>query len=255
MTKRKPQHGGGIPSSIPPSIASLEMIASARRVGLARAITDLLDRPHRPDPLDPSLEEPQRLNRLRDPFFAALQDLKIVEQIANLAQVPPDWRRQEFKTTAQKLIWVVNVRVLLRQRARAKLDVKGMKEALGAVLRARGALQQLGGLIDAAPVEPLIANLSLWLGTNPERGASAKPGRLRRRPSGSDSDWVFKWFVRELLLSARTFDAKLTLSREAGEVRGSLSEILVLLRPHVACIPKALPYKTLERLRAECLHR
>ena len=254
MTKRKPQHGGGIPSSIPPSIASLEMIASARRVGLARAITDLLDRPHRPDPLDPSLEEPQRLNRLRGPFFAALQDLKIVELIANLAQVP-DWRCQEFKMAAQKLIWVVNVRLLLRQRARAKLDLRGMKEALAAVLRARGALQQLGGLIDAAPLEPLIADLSLWLGTNPERGAGAKPGRRRRRPSGSDNDWVFKWFVRELLSSARTFDAKLTLSREAGEARGSLSEILVLLRPHVACIPKALPYKTLERLRAECLHR
>jgi hypothetical protein len=254
MTKRKPQHGGGIPSSIPPSIASLEMIASARRVGLARAITDLLDRPHRPDPLDPSLEEPQRLNRLRGPFFAALQDLKIVELIANLAQVP-DWRCQEFKMAAQKLIWVVNVRLLLRQRARAKLDLRGMKEALAAVLRARGALQQLGGLIDAAPLEPLIADLSLWLGTNPERGASAKPGRLRRRPSGSDSDWVFKWFVRELLSSARTFDANLTLSREAGEARGSLSQVLVLLRPHVACIPKALPYKTLERLHAECLHR
>jgi hypothetical protein len=254
MTKRKPQHGGGIPSSIPPSIASLEMIASARRVGLARAITDLLDRPHRPDPLDPSLEEPQRLNRLRGPFFAALQDLKIVELIANLAQVP-DWRCQEFKMAAQKLIWVVNVRLLLRQRARAKLDLRGMKEALAAVLRARGALQQLGGLIDAAPLEPLIADLSLWLGTNPERGPSAKPGRLRRRPSGSDSDWVFKWFVRELLSSARTFDANLTLSREAGEARGSLSQVLVLLRPHVACIPKALPYKTLERLHAECLHR
>jgi hypothetical protein len=254
MTKRKPQHGGGIPSSIPPSIASLEMIASARRVGLARAITDLLDRPHRPDPLDPSLEEPQRLNRLRGPFFAALQDLKIVELIANLAQVP-DWRCQEFKMAAQKLIWVVNVRLLLRQRARAKLDLRGMKEALAAVLRARGALQQLGGLIDAAPLEPLIADLSLWLGTNPDRGASVKAGRLRRRPSGSDSDWVFKWFVRELLSSARTFDAKLTLSREAGEARGSLSEILVLLRPHVACIPKVLPYKTLERLREECLNR
>jgi hypothetical protein len=255
MTKRKPQHGGGIPPSIPPSIASLEMIASARRVGLARAVSDLLDRPHRPDPLDPSLEEPQPLNRLRHPFFAALQDLRIVEQIANLAQVPPDWRCQEFKTAAQKLIWVANVRMLLRRRARAKLDVKGMKEALGAALRARGTLQRLGGLIDAAPLEPLFADLSLWLGTNPERGATAKPGRLRGRPRGSDSDWVFKWFVRELLSTARTFDADLTLSREAGEARGSLSEILVLLRPHVACIPKALPYKTLERLHAECLHR
>ena len=255
MTKRKPQRGGGIPPSIPPSIASLEMIARARRAGLAQAMKDILSEPHRPDPRDASVEEPQRLNRLRGPFFAALWELRIVEHIADLAQPPKDWRRQEFIDAVQRLIWVATVRVSVRHRARTKLDAKGMRSALAALRRARDALQRLNGLINEAPIEAMIYDLSLWLGTNPERGASAKPGRRRRRPSGSDSDWVFKWFVRELLSSARTFDAKLTLSREAGEARGSLSEILVLLRPHVACIPKALPYKTLERLRAECLHR
>jgi hypothetical protein len=93
----------------------------------------------------------------------------------------------------------------------------------------------------------MIHDLSLWLGANPDRGARTRRGR----PSGSDKDWMFKWLVRELLSAARTFDAKLTLSREAGEARGSLSKILVLLCPHLACIPRVLPYKTLERLLAE----
>jgi hypothetical protein len=247
MTKRKPQHGGGIPPSIPPSIANLEMIARARRAGLAQAMEDMLSEPHRPDPRDASVEEPQRLYRLRGQFFAALRELGIVERIADLAQPPKDWRRQEFIDAVQRLIWLATVRVSVRHRARTKLDAKGMKNALAAVLRARDALQQLDGLVDTAPLEPLIADLSLWLGANPDRGASTGPGR----PSGSDKDWVFKWLVRELLSAARKFDAKLTLSQEAGEVRGSLSEVLVLLRPHLACIPRALPYKTLERLLTE----
>jgi hypothetical protein len=43
MRKRKSQHSGGIP----PSIASLEMIARARRAGLAQAMEDMLSEPHR----------------------------------------------------------------------------------------------------------------------------------------------------------------------------------------------------------------
>jgi hypothetical protein len=127
-----------------------------------------------------------------------------------------------------------------------KLDVKGMKNALAAVLRARDALQQLDGLVDTAPLEPSIADLSLWLGANPERGAAAKRGR----PRGSDGDWVFKWFVRELLSIVRSSDAELTLSKLAGQPRGPLIEVLDLLRSHLACIPKAPSYNTLERLHA-----
>lgn len=250
MTKRKPQHGGGIPPSIPPSIANLEMIARARRAGLAQAMEDMLSEPRRPDPRDASVEEPQRLDRLRDPFFAALRDLGIVEQVANFACPPNDWRRQEFMTAVQRIIWVATVRVLLRQRARAKLDLKGMKNALAAVLRARDALKQLDGLVDTAPLEPLIADLSLWLGANPERGAAAKRGR----PRGSDGDWVFKWFVRQLLSIARSFDAELPLSQVDGAAHGPLAKVLDLLRPHLACIPRArLPYRTLARLREQPL--
>jgi hypothetical protein len=145
---------------IPPSIASLEMIARARRAGLAQAMEDMLSEPHRPDPRDASVEEPRPPSRLRGPFFAALWELRIVEHIADLAQPPKDWRRQEFIDAVQRLIWVATVRVSVRHRARTKLDAKGMTNALAAVLRARGALQQLGGLIDAAPLEPLIADLS-----------------------------------------------------------------------------------------------
>ena len=243
MTKRKPQHGG----CIPPSMANLEMIARARRVGLAQAMEDMLSEPHRPFPRDASVEEPQRLYRLRGPFFAALWELGIVEHIADLAQPPKDWRRQEFLDAVLRLIWVATVRVSVRHRARTKLDVKSMRSALAALWHARDALQRLNGLIDEAPIEAMIYDLSLWLGANPDRGARTRRGR----PSGSDKEWMFKWLVRELLSAARTFDAKLTLSREAGEARGSLSKILVLLRPHLACIPKVLPYKTLERLLAE----
>jgi hypothetical protein len=241
MTKRK-LHGSAIPPSIPPSIANLEMIARARRAGLAQAMEHMLREPHRPDPRDASVEEPRRLPRLRAPFFAALWELGIVHHIAHLAQPPKDWRRQEFIDAVQRLIWVATVRVSVRHRARTKLDVKSMGSALAALRRARDA-----GLIDEARIEPIIYDLSLWLGANPERGAAAKRGR----PRGSEADWVFKWFVRQLLSSARTFDAKLTLSQEAGEARGTLSEVLVLLRPHLACIPRVLPYKTLERLHAE----
>ena len=165
---------------LPSSIANLEMIAKARRVGLAQAMADSLKEPYLPDPLDPSLEEPQRLGRLSAPFFAALRDLGIVGQIADLAKVPPE-RRLEFITAMRRLLWVATVRVLVRHRG-AKLDVKGMKNALAAVLRARDALQQLDGLVDTAPLEPSIADLSLWLGANPERGAAAKRGPpLRKR--------------------------------------------------------------------------
>jgi hypothetical protein len=247
MTKRKPQHGGGIPLSIPPSIANLEMIARARRAGLAQAMEDMLSEPHRPDPRDSSVEEPQRLYRLRGPFFAAAWELGIVENIADVAQPPKDWRRQKFIDAVQRLIWVATVRLLVRHRTRTKLDAKGMKNALAAVLRARDALQQLDGLVDTAPLDPLIADLSLWLGANPDRGASTGPGR----PSGSDKDWVFKWFVLELRSIAHSSGAELTLSKLGSKPRGTLVAVLDLLRPHLACIPKALPYKTLERLLAE----
>jgi hypothetical protein len=244
MTKRKPQHGGCI---LPPSIANLEMIARARRVGLAQAMEDMLSEPHRPDPRDASVEEPQRLYRLRGPFFAALWELGIVEHIADLAQPPKDWRRQEFIDAVQRLIWVTTVRVLVRHRARTKLDVKSMRSALAALWRARDALQRLNGLVDTAPIEEIIADLSLWLGANPGRGAATGPGR----PKGSDNDWVFKLLVRGLLSIVRASDAELTLSKLAGQPRGTLTEVLDLLRPHLACIPKALSYNALERLHAE----
>jgi hypothetical protein len=247
MTKRKPQHGGCI---LPLSIANLEMIARARCVGLAQAMEDMLSEPHRPDPRDASVEEPQRLYRLRGPFFAALWELRIVEHIADLAQPPKDWRRQEFIDAVQRLIWVTTVRVLVRHRARTKLDAKSMRSALAALWRARDALQRLNGLVDEAPIKTMIHDLSLWLGANPERGAAAKRGR----PRGSDGDWVFKWFVRELLSIARSFDAELPLSQVDGAAHGPLAKVLDLLRPHLACIPRArLPYRTLARLREQTL--
>jgi hypothetical protein len=190
MTKRKPQHGGRIPSSIY-SIADLEIIASARRVGLAQAMEDMLSEPHRSDPRDAAVEEPRRLPRLRDPFFAALSELGSVQRIAGLAQPPKDWRRQEFIDAVRRLIWVATVRISVRHRARTKLDVKNMRSALAALWRARDALQRLNGLIEEAPIEAMIYDLSLWLGANPERGGAAKRGR----PRGSEGDWVFKWFV------------------------------------------------------------
>jgi hypothetical protein len=243
MTKRKPQHGRGIPSSIY-SIADLEMIASARRVGLAQAMEDMLSEPHRPDPRDASVEEPRRLPRLRDPFFAALSELGIVQRIAGLAQPPKDWRRQEFITKVRNLIWVATVKDSVRRRASATLDIDNMKKALVELFRARDALHRLSGLIDSAPIDAMIGDLSLWLGTNPKRGA----GVGRGRPTGSYNAGVFKWFVLELRSIAHSFGAELTLSKLGSEPRGTLVEVLDLLRPHLACIPKAPPYRTLERL-------
>src|SRR5262245_20779871 len=248
MMIRKPQRGGGIPSSIY-SITDCEMIAMARQVGLAQAMENMLSKPHRPDPEDASVEEPQRLSRLRDPFFAALRELGIIQHIADLAQ-PPKKRRQEFIAAVQRPMWVATVRGSVRHRARTELDVRCMRSALTAVLRARDALQPLGGLVDPAPLEPMIADLSLCLGANPERGAAVKRGR----PRGSDGDWLFKWFVRKLLSIVRSFEAKLPLSQVDAGAHGPLAEALDLLRPHLACIPRArLPYKTLARLREQAL--
>jgi hypothetical protein len=221
----------------------------ARHEGLARTMaTFLLKRPRRPDPLDPSIEKPRRLSDLEGPFFAALRDLKLVEKIADLAQVPADWRREAFKTAVRKLLWVVTVRALMAQHTRAQPNAKDIMNARNAVLRARDALQQLGGLVDAEPLEPMIADLSLLLGANPERGAGATGGG---RPLGSDSIGVFKDLIRGLLSAARSFGVGLTLSKEADEPRGTLVKVLEVLTPHLACIPSSPSYKTLERIRAK----
>ena len=62
---------------------------------------------------------------------------------------------------------------------------------------------------------------------------------------------MFRWLVLELLSIVREADAlDLTLSKSGSKPRGTLVDALDLLRPHTGCVPAALPYKTLERLRA-----
>jgi hypothetical protein len=53
---------------------------------------------------------------------------------------------------------------------------------------------------------------------------------------------------------ARSFEGKLPLSQVDTGAHGPLAEALDLLRPHLACIPRArLPYRTLARLREQVL--
>ena len=137
--------------NLPPSIANLEVISQARSKGLAQVMADW---------------GPCRLSRLRDWFFAALRDRRIVEQIADLAQAPQQ-RREEFITKVRNLIWVATVRDSVRSRAGAALDIDNMKKALVELFRARDALHRLSGLINSAPIDAMIGDLSLWLGTNP----------------------------------------------------------------------------------------
>jgi hypothetical protein len=105
--------------NLPPSIANLEVISQARSKGLAQVMADW---------------GPCRLSRLRDWFFAALRDRRIVEQIADLAQAPQQ-RREEFITKVRNLIWVATVRDSVRSRAGAALDIDNMKKALVELFR------------------------------------------------------------------------------------------------------------------------
>ncbi len=221
----------------PRSLANIEMIVAAREKGLAQAMADWPEEPY----------DIYRQHRLRAGFFAALRDLGILEELATLAQVPADYRRQELITAVRRLLWVATVRVLMHQRG-AKLNVdhmKAVKAARTKLLQARDALQRLSGL-DTAPIEREIALLSLLVGANPSPAATTGPGPRE----GSDRDWVFNWLVRELLRIVRSFDATLTLSKLGDEPRGTLVQALDLLRPHLGCIPAPLSYKTLARLRA-----
>jgi hypothetical protein len=129
--------------NLPPSIANLEVISQARSKGLAQVMADW---------------GPCRLSRLRDWFFAALRDRRIVEQIADLAQAPQQ-RREEFITKVRNLIWVATVRDSVRSRAGAALDIDNMKKALVELFRARDALHRLSGLIDSAPIDAMIGDL------------------------------------------------------------------------------------------------
>jgi hypothetical protein len=170
------------------------------------------------------------------------------EQIVELIQLPsdlPDWGRNQLIAAVRDLIWEAEARTRALSVAPTPDDVRA---ALTKVLETRVALQRLNGLVDVSPIDALVAELSILLGTNPAPCTGG--GRGRRK--GSDGDWLFKWLVRELLDIARWSGAAgLTLSKGGGKPCGTLVEALNLLRPHVGCIPVELPYKTLERLHAE----
>ena len=174
----------------------------------------------------------------RDPPISPLQ---VVEQIAELLQLPQDWRRQEFVGAVRDLILEFSMRASIRATHNADL-----KKARNKLLEARDALRRLNGLVDMASIDSLVAELSILLGANPEPAAARKRGRRK----GSADDWLFQRFVLELLSIVRSSGVELSLSKLDRKPRGTLIAALDLLRPHVGCIPRVPPYKTLERLRA-----
>jgi hypothetical protein len=179
------------------------------------------------------------------------------EKIADLAgvpaglrhtDVPAHQRRREFVLAIRDLIGEVAERGLARLAAPAYSNVDNLNEARTKLIAARDALRRLSGLVDTAPIDELVAALSILLGVDPEPVVTRRRGR---RP-GSYGDWLFAWLVLRLLSIIRSADAvELTLSKsDDNKPRGTLVDALNLLRSHLPIIPAELPYKTLERLRA-----
>ena len=106
------------------------------------------------------------------------------------------------------------------------------------------ALQQLGGLVDAEPLEPLIADLSLLLGANPERGAGAKGGgRPPRKRQQLGVQGPNAWASIRSTLIRRRINAQQG-SRRGGRGRAPWSRCWRCFIPHLACIPSSPSYKT-----------
>jgi len=171
------------------------------------------------------------------------------ERIADLAGVPAGRRRREFVVEIRDLIGEAAARGLAKFAAPAAYSTAdNLNEARVKLIAARDALRRLNGLVDTTPLDDLVAALSILLGVDPEPAVAKGRGR---RP-GSYGDWLFAWLVLRLLSIGRSADAvEFTLSKsDDDKPRGTLVDALILLRPHLPFIPKVLPYKTLERLRA-----
>jgi hypothetical protein len=179
------------------------------------------------------------------------------ERIADLAgvpaglrrtDVPADHRRREFVIAIRHLVSEAAARGLAQLAAPAHSNLDNLNKARTKLIAARDALRRLNGLIDITPLDELVAALSILLGVDPEPPVVCGRGR---RP-GSYGDWRLAWLVFNLLSIVRSADAAgFTLSKsDDDKPRGTLVDALNLLRPHLPFIPKALQYKTLERLRA-----
>jgi hypothetical protein len=177
-----------------------------------------------------------------------IADLAGVPAGVRLTHVPADQRRREFVAAINDLMREAAGRALARMAAPAYSSVNNLNEARIKLIAARDALRRLNGVVDTAPIDELVAALSILLGADPEPPLAARRGRRR----GSYGDWLFAWTVLRLLSIVRSADAvELTLSRSDDDMpRGTLVDALNILRSRLLFIPKILPYKTLERLRA-----
>jgi hypothetical protein len=169
-----------------------------------------------------------------------------VEQIADLAKVPPGHRRQNFILAVMDLIFEASARIDAQDFA-SKVSIQDLKAARARALELRDAIHRLNGLIDPTPIERMVAELSIFLGANPgpDRKPKGKPGPKM----DSGPNWQCRWLVRQLLDIVRLSGGHLTLSKLAEQPRGTLVEALCLLQPHVGCVPDNLSYNTLDGLR------
>jgi hypothetical protein len=172
--------------------------------------------------------------------------VSVSKQIAEIAQVPADWRRQEFVFAVRDLISEMDARARAREVGADREDE--IRAARAKLVEARDALLPLGGLVDTSPIDGVVEWLSILVGENP--APEPTTGLGRRRGSTSAHSWSFRIFVCELLNIAAVAGGRgLTLSRSKEGAAGTLVEALTLLHPHVQCIPRALSYDMLESHR------
>jgi hypothetical protein len=169
------------------------------------------------------------------------------EEIADVAGVPTDWRRQEFVLAVIDLVKEADSRTAVVTYARK--HEKDLKRGRAAALNLRDAMDRLDGLVDVGPVKHVLAELSLLLGLNP--APDKKPPGKRGPKPDSGSYWLFRWFVRELHGIVRRAGGKFTLTKIVGsdEPDGTLIVALEILQPYVGCIPHRMSYNALDDIR------
>ena len=81
--------------------------------------------------------------------------------------------------------------------------------------------------------------------------ASQPKNRVANRPRGSVNNPILRRLILQLYMSIEErAGGKLTLFEEGGEIRGTLSAVLAILRPYLQeVIPVKLPYKALREMQ------
>jgi hypothetical protein len=199
------------------------------------------------------LQNPQRTNGARE--WAGPERERVLSEIFNLASVPSDRRTSEVRFgvdwAVESALFVHRVRNLKR-RKEMKVPLRRIARLSSELLKALHELDDEIFQVCRVDRVSVVSLLAALLDVPLRYFAASQPKKeVSHRPHGSTQNPVLRMLILGLYSSiVQKAQGKLTLRKDANDIRGTLPAVLEILRPYLPeIIPVMLPYETLRDIR------